>query len=310
MTSRIPSSGKNENDGSLSKVPGQSESGTSTSPEAFNKPTPITATLAVGNANTTAPSAAASNMQQSRVQQNQSAVLPAASSTTARTPAQQTGPQAPDPLRSNASSTNAAATTPAQSTSKAVTVENDLSSSCPVFPERLPPEQRQEKEKKPSRLSKLKGGLEERRNNSNSDVERQAPPPPGIPGRAPPKRSTKLRQLLLVIIALSVTGPLAIFSFYYLYEALVSDNPRLGRLFLSPSRTLNLVSILTHSLATLLPIIIIQLFDIIRWQLLWRDNGILAPKFLALSGATSWWGLVTLGRMCGTHLLWTWQRYI
>lgn len=151
---------------------------------------------------------------------------------------------------------------------------------------------------------------EERRNSSNSDVERQAPLPPSIPSQAPPKRSTKLRQLLLVIITLSVTGPLAIFSFYYLYEALVSDNPRLGRLFLSPSRTLNLVSILTHSLATLLPIIIIQLFDIIRWPLLWRDNGILAPKFLALGAATSLWGLLTLGFMRGTHLLWTWQRYI
>lgn len=101
-----------------------------------------------------------------------------------------------------------------------------------------------------------------------------------------------------------------IIKFNLNFTPLVSDNPRLGRLFLSPSRTLNLVSILTHSLATLLPIIIIQLFDIIRWQLLWRDNGILAPKFLALSAATSLGGLLILGFMRGTHLLWTWQRYI
>ena len=57
-----------------------------------------------------------------------------------------------------------------------------------------------------------------------------------------------------------------------------------------------------------LPMIIKQLFDTIRWPLLWREKGIPAPKFLTLSAATSWLGLLTVGCMGGTNLLWTWQR--
>jgi hypothetical protein len=122
--------------------------------------------------------------------------------------------------------------------------------------------------------------------------------------------ATKLRQLRLVILELSFTTLLAIFTFYYLYQTLVAEQPRLGLLSLSPTRAINVINILTAALATFLLLIIKQLWDLLRLQLLGRKHGIRATHFLDLSATTSPEGQLILILKRGMHWIWTWQKYV
>lgn len=120
--------------------------------------------------------------------------------------------------------------------------------------------------------------------------------------------STKRQQLLwpmgAYVILFPTTGLLA----YYLHEALVADEPRLGRLLLSPPKTLFLVSVFTQVFLKILEVLLDYSFDTLRWQLISRENGNDAPTFFSLSGATSFLGQWKLVWLRGKHQIWALQR--
>jgi hypothetical protein len=123
------------------------------------------------------------------------------------------------------------------------------------------------------------------------------------------KRRSTRNRLYLLALATSVAGPLAIFTFYYLQEALVSDHPHLGQLFLDPSPTLTLVSVLTESLATILPLILTYLFDAMPLSSRKRnDDNLLAQ---GAASEVDWLCLhgMRAAFLRGTHLFSSWQRY-
>jgi hypothetical protein len=80
----------------------------------------------------------------------------------------------------------------------------------------------------------------------------------------PPRSYFSSAELHVVTAVTIFAVPLALFTFYYLQQGLVLENPRLGQLFLTPSRTLTLVSVLTQSLAVGLPLLLNYLLDMIH----------------------------------------------
>jgi len=76
----------------------------------------------------------------------------------------------------------------------------------------------------------------------------------------------------------------------YVYQVLIADHPHVGRLFLSPSNTNLLITILSQVFGLLIQVLFKNIFDILRWQLASRERGVPIPTFLQLSGATKWLG--------------------
>jgi hypothetical protein len=104
--------------------------------------------------------------------------------------------------------------------------------------------------------------------------------------------------------------PLSVLLFFYIYAALVSDNPPLGPLLFSPSRTLLVITILSQSLSILFKIVFSCVFDALRWHFASRETGVSITTFLGLSPATSSLGAIKLLYYSGlrNHTWWCFQR--
>src|SRR5436305_6337050 len=100
--------------------------------------------------------------------------------------------------------------------------------------------------------------------------------------------------------------PLSVLLFLYVYAALVSDNPSLGPLLFSPSRTLLVVTILSQGLSILFKILFSCVFDALRWHFASREKGVSTTTFLGLSPATSSLGAMKLLYYAGlrNHTWW------
>jgi hypothetical protein len=122
------------------------------------------------------------------------------------------------------------------------------------------------------------------------------------------KQSSWRRRLFIVMQATVFAAPLAIFTFYYLQQALVSEHPKLGLLFLDPSATLTLVSVLTESLATVLPLILTYLFDLFLLQRKQRDDFESPPNGAPSEVSRSLLRRLYAGYVDGTLFFDSWQR--
>jgi hypothetical protein len=130
----------------------------------------------------------------------------------------------------------------------------------------------------------------------------------GRHGTLLPSAFQQLRWDLLLCFGMI---PLSILLFLYVYAALVSDNPPLGPLLFSPSRTLLVITILSQGLAILFRMLFNSVFEALRWHFVSRKKGVSATTFLGLSPATSSLGvlkLLYLTKICN-HTWWCIQRY-
>ena len=125
------------------------------------------------------------------------------------------------------------------------------------------------------------------------------------------KLPTTLRQLRWGLALCLGMIPVSILLFLYVYAALVSDNPPLGPLLFSPSRTLLVITILSQGLAILYRILFGTVLDALRWHFAAREKGVSTTTFLGLSPATSSLGAVKLLYYGGlqSHAWWCLQRY-
>jgi hypothetical protein len=121
--------------------------------------------------------------------------------------------------------------------------------------------------------------------------------------------SNRFRLLIWTICAYVIITPLAGLLFYYVYEVLVTQEPHVGRLQHSPSRTLLLVTIFTQTFLVVLHFLLNNVFDALRWQLASMKGGLDFTTFLALGGATSPYGAFMLLTVKGRHHVWSLQRY-
>jgi hypothetical protein len=74
----------------------------------------------------------------------------------------------------------------------------------------------------------------------------------------------------------------------YIYKSLLSHNPAIGSLLPSASDTNLAVSVLSQVLANSADMLILGVFDVLRWQLAGRLAGISATTFFQLSSSTQW----------------------
>jgi hypothetical protein len=103
---------------------------------------------------------------------------------------------------------------------------------------------------------------------------------------------------------------LSIFTFFYVYETLLTSEPALGKLLFSPSTTVFVINVLSQILGTVLGLLFAAAFEFLRWQLTTRDNGVQMTTFLAMSGATSLVGICRLLFSKGVHIFWCLQRFV
>jgi hypothetical protein len=121
--------------------------------------------------------------------------------------------------------------------------------------------------------------------------------------------SVKLKQLRWKITFWVSMIPLTVVLFVYFYDTLLAERPRFGRLF-SPSDANVVVSVLSQTFAQLIQALLMDVPDVLRWQLASRPEGISRPTFLQLSGATQSLGSIMLFTLWGKHLF-DWQaQYI
>jgi hypothetical protein len=74
----------------------------------------------------------------------------------------------------------------------------------------------------------------------------------------------------------------------YIHKSLISHNPAIGNLLPSASDTNLAVSVLSQVLANSADMLILGVFDVLRWQLAGRLAGICATTFFQLSSSTQW----------------------
>jgi hypothetical protein len=130
---------------------------------------------------------------------------------------------------------------------------------------------------------------------------------------AAPQRGTEQPSKTRILLWPTLTTALLLPCFgvlcWSLQQVMVSQHPKFGRIALSPSHTLLLITAVTQVFLLILHILMNSVLDALRWQLAVREKGVAFITFLALSGGTSMFGafkLVSRGR----HLIWTLHKYI
>ncbi|KAL2269322.1 hypothetical protein VTJ83DRAFT_1506 [Remersonia thermophila] len=84
---------------------------------------------------------------------------------------------------------------------------------------------------------------------------------------------------------------LAVFSVLYsvyVYKSLLSDDPAIGHWLPSASDTNLVVSVLSQVFANSIDLLLLGVFDVLRWQLAARFPGVSAATFFQLSSSTGW----------------------
>jgi hypothetical protein len=84
---------------------------------------------------------------------------------------------------------------------------------------------------------------------------------------------------------------MAVFTVLYsafIYKSLLSTNPAIGSLLPSASDTNLAVSVLSQVFANMVDLLLLGVFDVLRWQLAGRLAGLSATTFLQLSSSTQW----------------------
>jgi hypothetical protein len=102
--------------------------------------------------------------------------------------------------------------------------------------------------------------------------------------------------------------PLTILLFLYVKEVLLVKDPHIRRVLFSPPHANLVVSILCQAFAQVIQSFLVDIPDLLLWQLASRPRGMSIPMFLQLNAATQWMGSFILATLPGKHLLWTLHR--
>jgi hypothetical protein len=102
--------------------------------------------------------------------------------------------------------------------------------------------------------------------------------------------------------------PLTILLFLYVHEVLLVKDPHIRHSLISPPHANLVVSILCQAFAQVTQSFLVDIPDVLLWQLASRPLGMSIPMFLQLNGATRWIGSFILATLPGKHLLWTFHR--
>jgi hypothetical protein len=98
-------------------------------------------------------------------------------------------------------------------------------------------------------------------------------------------RARELWPLLSLWLFLLV---FAVIYSIYVYKSLLSDDPAIGHWLPSASDTNLVVSVLSQVFANSIDLLLLGVFDVLRWQLAARLPGVSAATFFQLSSSTSW----------------------
>jgi len=102
--------------------------------------------------------------------------------------------------------------------------------------------------------------------------------------------------------------PLTLLLFLYVNEVLVVQHPRIKHALFSPPHANLIVSVLCQAFAQSIQFFLVDIPDVLRWQLVSRPQGVSLPTFLQLNAATQWSGSFMLATIPGKHLIWTLHR--
>ncbi|KAK4247639.1 hypothetical protein C7999DRAFT_14351 [Corynascus novoguineensis] len=103
------------------------------------------------------------------------------------------------------------------------------------------------------------------------------------------KRRSKIRELWPLMLLWTFMAVFTIIYSIYVYRTLLSNNPGHGSDGLPSASGTNLaISVLSQVFANMVEVLILAVFDILRWQLAARNSGISATTFFQLSSATQW----------------------
>ena len=103
-----------------------------------------------------------------------------------------------------------------------------------------------------------------------------------------PKKKARIKEIWPLVLLWTFMAIFAILYAVYIYKTLLSSNPRIGSLLPSASDTNLVVSILSQVLANLVDVLILGVFDVLRWQLAARFAGVSATTFFQLGSSTQW----------------------
>jgi hypothetical protein len=123
-----------------------------------------------------------------------------------------------------------------------------------------------------------------------------------------PHSPSKIRKLKCRIIFWALMVPFTAFLSQYVYQVLLVDHPYEGILFFSPTDTNLVITIFGQVLAQLILTLFVNIFDVLRWQLASREQGVSISTFIQLSGATGWLGVLCLAVIRGSHHVWGLHR--
>lgn len=124
----------------------------------------------------------------------------------------------------------------------------------------------------------------------------------------PPPPTKVQKQLKWNVILWVLVAVFSVLLFLYFYQVLIADYPIVGRLLPSPSDANLIVAVLSQIFGQLIQALFKDFFDILRWQLASREQGVSIPTFLSLGGGTTWLGLLLLGAIKGSHHVWAFYR--
>jgi len=124
------------------------------------------------------------------------------------------------------------------------------------------------------------------------------------------RRSAKFRQLKWKFALWLLSVLCTVLLFLYVYEVLLVTDPHIPRTLFSPPHANLVVSVLCQAFAQVTQYFLVDIPDVLLWQLASRAGGISIPMFLQLNSATQWVGSFILATLPGKHLLWTLHRYL
>lgn len=119
-----------------------------------------------------------------------------------------------------------------------------------------------------------------------------------------PKKKDRMKEIWPLMLLWVFMAIFTILYAVYIYKTLLSSNPRIGSLLPSASDTNLVVSILSQVLANMVDVLILGVFDVLRWQLAARFAGVSATTFFQLGSSTQWVAVffLTITKLSGVGL--------
>ena len=151
-------------------------------------------------------------------------------------------------------------------------------------------------------LTELNGRLlDRRRNGAQSNIRRRRRSLRNSIRRNMRRQWPRVIHWILMLL-------IAVFLSYYFFEILVAARPRMGKLLPDPGDANLTVAVLSQIFGALILWLYLDLLNMLRFQLLARDQGAQLLEVQQLSKSTGWIDTLRLCLTPGTHQKWAFQR--